>query len=142
MAAPSFGTVDYMGRNSLFMLTGVVISAFIGMILGYFSGLGIGGGSLLILWLTLVLNIDTQSAQIINLLFFLACAGSVTLIRLKKGTLQFRSIIPGIIAGCLFAVLFSYLGGILPQQLLRKLFGIVLLVTGLRELLYRQRKAR
>ena len=124
------------------MLTGFVISAFIGLILGYLSGLGVGGGSLLILWLTLYLRTDTQSAQVVNLLFFLACAGSVTIIRLKKGTLQLRSILPGIIAGCLFAVIFSYFGQILPQALLRKLFGIVLLATGLRELFYRQRKVK
>lgn len=124
------------------MLTGSVASAFIGLILGYLSGLGIGGGSLLILWLTLYLNTDAQSAQVINILFFLACAGSVTLIRLKKGTLQFRAILPGIIAGCLFAVIFSFLGQVLPQLFLRKLFGIVLIATGIRELFYRQRKAK
>lgn len=124
------------------MLIQNIIYGLIGLFLGYLAGLGVGGGSLLILWLTLFLNIDTRHAQIVNLLFFLACAGSVTLFRLKKGTLQFRIILPGILSGCLFAVIFTVLGQKFPQNILRKLFGIVLLITGVREFLYRPRNAR
>ena len=42
-----------------------------GAIFGFLTGLGVGGGSLLILWLTLVLGMDPQTARGINLMFFL-----------------------------------------------------------------------
>ena len=142
MAASWTWSIDHLGRNTLSMLSQNLIYSFIGLILGYLAGLGVGGGSLLMLWLTVFLSIDTRDAQIINLLFFLSCAGSVTLIRLKKGTLQFRVLLPGIVAGCLFAIAASMVGKIISQELLRKLLGIVFLITGVRELLYRLRKAK
>lgn len=131
-----------MGRGTVFMVTSFPFAVIVGLILGYLSGLGIGGGSLLILWLTLVAGIADKTAQVINLVFFLAAAGGVSALRLKKGTLQFREVLPGILAGCLSALFSSILGQRLDQALARKLFGGVLLVTGLRELFYRPRKAR
>ena len=38
----------------------------VGTVLGFLTGLGIGGGSLLILWLTIVLGMDQQTARSIN----------------------------------------------------------------------------
>jgi uncharacterized membrane protein YfcA len=124
------------------MVNSYPFSLAVGLVLGYLSGLGIGGGSLLILWLTLVAGIPDKSAQVINLIFFLAAAGTVSVLRLKKGTLQLREVLPGILAGCLSALIFSLLGQRLDQSLARRLFGGVLLITGLRELFYRPRKAR
>ena len=124
------------------MVNSYPFSLAVGLVLGYLSGLGIGGGSLLILWLTLVAGIPDKSAQVINLIFFLAAAGTVSVLRLKKGTLQLREVLPGILAGCLSALIFSFLGQRLDQSLARRLFGGVLLITGLRELFYRPRKAR
>ena len=124
------------------MVNSYPFSLAVGLVLGYLSGLGIGGGSVLILWLTLVAGIPDKSAQVINLIFFLAAAGTVSVLRLKKGTLQLREVLPGILAGCLSALIFSFLGQRLDQSLARRLFGGVLLITGLRELFYRPRKAR
>ena len=42
----------------------------VGLVLGFLAGLGIGGGSLLILWLTLFANTGPQTARAINLMFF------------------------------------------------------------------------
>lgn len=142
VAAPLSWNFDHMGWNTLFMLKLYIIPVFIGILLGYLAGLGVGGGSLLIMWLTLVMDTDVRPAQIINLLFFLTAAGCATFLRVKKGTLQIRAIIPGILSGCLFAVIFSFIGKAVSQSLLQKLFGIVLLFTGVREIFYRTRKAK
>ena len=56
------------------MLEATPVSLLIGSVLGFLAGLGIGGGSLLILWLTVVLGTDPQTARSINLLFFLPAA--------------------------------------------------------------------
>ena len=68
-----------MGRGEISMLNSSVIAIFVGILLGYLAGLGIGGGSLLILYLTLVLKMDSPSARAINLMFFITAAGSVSL---------------------------------------------------------------
>ena len=52
----------------------MVITLLIAALLGFLAGLGVGGGSLLILWLTLVLHTEPAQARPINLLFFLPAA--------------------------------------------------------------------
>lgn len=114
----------------------------VGALLGYLSGLGVGGGSLLILWLTLAVGMPQSTARCVNLMFFITAAGAVSLFRWRQGALKLRIILPAVIAGCCSAALFSLLGRYLDTAWLRKLFGALLLATGVRELLYRPRKAR
>ena len=114
----------------------------IGTLLGFLSGLGVGGGSLLMLWLTLVVGMEHPQARIINLLFFIPSAIVASLFRWKQGALEIKKVLPAVIAGCICAGLFAWLSKSLDITLLKKLFGILLLFTGLRELFYRPRKAR
>lgn len=124
------------------MLTSLPILLIVGFFLGFLAGIGVGGGSLLMLWLTLAVNMPHQNARAINLMFFIAAAGSVTFFRWKKGNIEFRSIIPAIVAGCISAGVFSWIGTLLELELIRKIFGVLLLVTGIRELFYRPRNAK
>ena len=114
----------------------------VGIVLGILAGLGVGGGTLLILWLALVAGAEGTTARAINLMFFLVAAGSVSLFRWHKGTLDLKEILPAVIAGCIAAGLCSWLSTQIEQDMLQKFFGILLLFTGLRELFYRPRKAR
>ena len=107
---------------------------------GTLAGMGLGGGSLLILWLTAVQNIDPATARGINLLFFLPAALIATLSRIQKGSLPIQKVMPAVWAGILFATVFSFISSQLDIELLKKLFGVLLLITGLRELFYRVRK--
>lgn len=124
------------------MLNSIPVAILAGLVLGFLAGLGIGGGSLLMLWLTLVLDMSYPSARAINLLFFLAAAGGVSLFRLKKGNLNIKSALPAIISGCILAALSAWIGKNLELNWIRKCFGILLLITGVRELFYRPRKAK
>jgi uncharacterized membrane protein YfcA len=110
--------------------------------LGFLAGLGVGGGSLLMLWLTLIVGMDYTSARIVNMLFFLPSAVITTLFRRKQGAVPIKKILPAIIAGCAVAALFSYIGKYINTDLLKKIFGGLLLFTGLRELFYLPRKAK
>lgn len=124
------------------MLNNFPVSVIVGILLGLLAGLGTGGGSLLLLWLTLLAGVEDDTARTVNLLFFLTSAASVSLLRLRKGNLQIKKILPGILAGCAGAAAFSVLGRYLNAEILKKAFGVLLLFTGLRELLYRPRKAK
>lgn len=119
------------------MLESFPVIVIIGTILGFLTGLGVGGGSLLILWLTMVLHMEQQIARGMNLLFFLPSAIIACFFRMKQGCIQIRAILPAVIAGSIAAALFSWLSTGLDTALLKKLFGILLLLTGLRELLYK-----
>ena len=131
-----------MGRCTVFMLNNIPISALMGLVFGFSAGLGLGGGSLLMMWLTLAVGADHPTARAVNLMFFIVAAGSVCAFRLKSGCLTLKPILPAILSGCIAAGLFSVLGKNLDVQILRKFFGILLLFTGVRELLYRPRNAK
>ncbi len=118
----------------------MLISLVIGTLLGFLSGLGIGGGSLLILWLTLVTGMEQEMARTVNLLFFLPAAVVACYYRKKQGTLDIKKMVPAIAAGCMGAVLGTRLGGKLDTTVLKKGFGLLLLATGVREILWKQKK--
>lgn len=114
-----------------------VINAAVGTVLGFLAGLGTGGGSLLILWLTIILEEPYDTARILNLLFFLPGASAACFFRRKQGFVPLRKIWPAILSGCAAAALFSLLGKETELSLMRKLFGFLLLFTGVRELMYK-----
>ncbi len=111
-------------------------------LLGYLSGLGVGGGSLLMLWLTQWQSLPYPTARTTNLLFFLPSSLIASCCNLKNHRLSLSRALPGIAAGCVAALLFSLWGQNLDSSLLGKIFGGLLLIIGMHELLYRPRKAR
>lgn len=117
----------------------MVLNLLIGSMLGFLSGLGIGGGSLLVLWLTLALGMEQSEARLLNLLFFLPTALISALFRWKQGCLPIRKVLPAMAAGAVSAALFSFWGQNWDAGLLKKGFGILLLITGIREILYKPR---
>ena len=114
----------------------------ISTLLGFLTGLGVGGGSLLILWLTLAENQSPEIARGINLLFFLPSALIACLFRCRQGKLELPRVWPAMAAGAAAAAVFSMISSMLPPDALQKPFGILLLATGIREVFYRPRKAR
>lgn len=124
------------------MLNSFLFSAFIGTVLGILAGLGVGGGSLLMLWLTGVISMDYPQARTVNLLFFLPCALIATFFRWRQGAINIKEVLPAIIAGCLAAITGTWISGLVHLNLIKKLFGGLLIFSGIRELLYRPRKAR
>ncbi len=124
------------------MLESFPVCLAVGAALGFLSGLGIGGGSLLVLWLTLIVGMPPSTARSINLLFFIPAALCACFFRWKQGSLPLGKLWPAMLLGCAAAAGFSFLSMGLDTKILRKLFGILLLCTGLRELFYRPRKAK
>lgn len=116
----------------------------VGTVLGFLAGLGVGGGSLLILWLTAVLSMEQRTAQGVNLLFFLPAAVISCLMNHRAGRLDREAAVPAVLAGAMGAGLCAWAASGLDTALLKKLFGGLLIVTGLWELLgpHRRRKDR
>lgn len=119
------------------MLNQLPVMLIVGTVLGFLSGIGVGGGSLLMLWLTLVLNLEHTVARGINLLFFIPSALIASFFRWKQGSFNFKAILPGILAGCISAGIFAFISRSSDVTVIKKLFGILLLFTGIRELFYK-----
>ena len=117
-----------------------LLAILMGSFLGLLSGLGTGGGSLLILWLTLGQNMPQNEARIINLMFFVPAALIACLFRLRQGRLEIKKVLPAILAGSTSAALFAWFSNQWDTHMLKKAFGILLLFTGIREIMYKPKK--
>ena len=109
------------------MATVIIISFIISLL----SGMGVGGGGLFAVFLAIFTNVPQLAVQGFNLLFFLFSAGASVSVRLLRGALPFDAILLMIATGLLGSLAGSYLAVILPEQLLRRAFGVMLVSTGL-----------
>lgn len=110
------------------------VSILAGALCGILSGFGIGGGSLLMVWMTAVLQMAQRTAQAINLLFFLPTAAASLIFHVKGKQVEWKASIPAMLAGIVTAALSAWLATTLDSSLLRKIFGVFLLFVGLSEL--------
>jgi uncharacterized membrane protein YfcA len=94
------------------------------------SGLGVGSAGLLVLFLTLVQQMPQLQAQGVNLLFFLFSSGAALFVHLFRTPPIWGLLLWLIPAGLLGALGGTALALYLPQALLRKLFGWLLIVSG------------
>ena len=101
---------------------------------GVLSAFGIGGGSLLLIYLTAFAALDQHQAQGINLLYFLPAAAAALPSHRKNGLLEKQVILPAVLAGLAAAGLAAWVSNGLETGLLRKLFGLFLLYVGLSQL--------
>ena len=124
------------------MVVQSIIPVAIGILLGALSGLGVGGGSLLMLWLTLVLDTPQEDARLMNMMFFIPCAFTASFFHFKQGKLDIPLALTAIAAGCLGAFLGNGWRQNLDLEMLRKGFGILFILCGIRELRYRPKELR
>ena len=109
-------------------------NALVGLVCGALSGIGVGGGTLLMVWLTAIGDVAQTEAQGINLLYFLPTAVCALIFHIKNRLIRWNIVLPAAIAGAATAVLTAWLATRLDTGLLRKLFGGFLLLVGVREL--------
>lgn len=124
------------------MLESIPISIAVGTVLGFLTGLGTGGGSLLVLWLTLVVHTDAGQARLINLMFFLPAAIIATIFHWRQGRIPLKKLILPALSGCAAAAVFAIIGQKMNTESLQKLFGVLLLFIGAKELFYRPQKPK
>ena len=104
------------------------------------SAWGVGGGTLLLLVMTLFLGVEQREAQGINLLFFLPSALSALLCHRKNGGLDSATLKTAIPAAVPAALLGAWAASAVDVQLLRRPFGIYLLLSAVSLLLPRKEK--
>lgn len=95
------------------------------------SAWGVGGGTLLLLVMTLFLGVDQRTAQGINLLFFLPTAISALICHAKGGFLDRPTLKTAIPIAVLAAAAGAWMATAIDVDLLRKPFGIYLLLSGI-----------
>ena len=112
-------------------MTDWLFPALCGLVTGILSAWGIGGGTLLLLCMTLFFGVEQQTAQAINLLYFLPTAGISLFAHRKNGYLDKAVLRAAIPAGVVCALMAAVVTTALDSTVLRKPFGLFLLYAGL-----------
>ena len=98
---------------------------------GILSAWGVGGGTLLLLVMTLFLGVDQRTAQGINLLFFLPTAASALVCHARNGCLHKPTLKAALPPALTSAVLAAWLSAGADVAVLRRPFGVYLLLSGI-----------
>lgn len=101
---------------------------------GVFAAMGVGGGMILIVYLTLLAGYTQLEAQGINLVCFIPIALTALIIHTKNRLVEWKKIIPAVICGAFLAIAGVYGANYIGSGLLRKIFGGFVLLVGIMEL--------
>ena len=115
-------------------MTQWLLPLLVGAATGVLSGFGVGGGTLLLVYLTAFAGVEQRQAQGINLLYFLPAALLALPAHWKNGYIEKPALLPAAGAGLACAALGAWGATALEGGVLRKCFGAFLIVIGLTEL--------
>ncbi len=116
------------------ILTDWIIPILAGAVTGVLSGFGIGGGSLLLIYMSSFAGIPQNFAQGINLLYFLPTAATALPAHVKNGYIEKAALLPAILAGLVGTALAAWAATAIEVDVLRKCFGVFLLIIGFQQL--------
>ena len=114
--------------------------ALVGFCSGIISGMGIGGGTILIPALLFLTEIDQQQAQGVNLIYFIPTAITALITHQKKGNLNWKTAKPIALLGLAGAVAGAFLAVSLESDILRRIFGGFLFLMGLSEIFKKEKR--
>ena len=101
----------------------------------------VGGGSVLILYLTLVRHLPQLVSQGLNLLFFIPCAVTAVLIYAKQKIIQWNYVLPLVLGGSIGVAVGTFFLKSLDTKYISVLFAVFLLSVGAYTLFSKDKKA-
>ena len=104
-------------------------------------GMGLGSGGLYIVYLTVFTNTEQLQAQGLNLYFFIFSTAAALIIHIKKQKLHLRRLIYICTLGSIGCIGGALLAQDLGSNVLRNIFAILLIVSGVISLLSKQKKS-
>ena len=109
-----------------------------GFLTGVAASMGLGGGFVLIIYLTVFAGTEQVQAGGINLLFFLPIALISMFIHTKNKLVEWKLILPLCVSGAVGVIIGALLLGVVNEGLLRKLFAGLLVFVGIREIFHKK----
>lgn len=110
-----------------------MLEAIVGTISGIVSGMGMGGGAILITILVCFLGINQKVAQASNLIFFIPTSIVATIINIKNKQIKWKLAIWMGITGAIGALIGAYIATKINVTILRKMFAIFIMLIAIFE---------
>ncbi|MBE6956097.1 MAG: sulfite exporter TauE/SafE family protein [Ruminococcaceae bacterium] len=123
-------------------MSGWLPAVLAGFATGILSGFGVGGGTLLLVYMTAVAGLDQHLAQGINLLYFLPAALCALPTHVKNGYIEKKALLPAVGTGLVCAGLAAWAATAMETAILHKCFGGFLILVGLWELFKKEKADR
>lgn len=108
------------------------IAIIAGFLSGVIGSMGLGGGGVLMIYLTAIMSVEQLRAQGINLLFFLPCGLVAVIIYAYKKEIHLKKIIVPVVLGICGVYFGVQIANIIGTELLSKLFACFLILLGLK----------
>lgn len=110
----------------------------VSLLSGLTASLGLGGGFVLVIYLTAIANMQQMEAQGINLVFFIPIAILSLVLHAKNKLLDKRPLLPSILGGMLGVGIGFGLSCLIGSAWLSKLFAVFILIIGIKELFHKK----
>lgn len=107
---------------------------------GIFAAMGVGGGMILIIYLTFFAGFTQLEAQGINLVYFIPVALLSVIIHTKNKLISWKKILPALVTGTALAAAGAWAAAFIGSDMLKKIFGGFILIIGIKELLFKGEK--
>ena len=107
---------------------------------GTLAGMGLGGGAVLIIYLTVFKNTEQLKSQGINLLFFIPIATLAVVIYAFKKQIKWKTVLPLAAFGIIGAFLGIMLTEYISNAWLSKIFGVFLILMAFKEIFAKKTK--
>ena len=110
---------------------GIAIALAIGLVAGFSGGmLGVGGGFIMIPGMVLLLGLEQHTAQGTALVVVIGTAIVGVITHYRQGTISVRTVAWVAPVAMVFSLVAAWLVGFIPEEWLRRIFGLLLLLTG------------
>lgn len=109
----------------------MILNMIVGFLVALLMGMGVGGGGLFVIFLTLCLNYGQINAQGTNLLFFIIAILASFFVHIRKRKLYLSQILPMAIIGSIGSVIFSRIANFVNPEIPRKMLGGLLIIGGI-----------
>lgn len=110
-----------------------VILSLVSALTGVTASMGLGGGFILVIYLTVFENVPQLAAQGINLLFFLPIAAFSLFFHAKNKLIETKVLLPGILPEIVGVFFGAWMANCFGSDLLRKIFAGFVLLVGIKE---------
>ena len=114
-----------MEQNIPYFLVAIIM-----FLIASMSGIGVGSGGLLVIFLTSYLAYSHIDARVTNLAFFILSSLGAFAVHSFKGRIKFRLVLWMSAIGILGTFLGTAIGRLINDTTLRLCFGIMLLISG------------
>lgn len=119
----------------------MIITILAGLFSGIVSGMGIGGGAILIPILTVLLGVEQKTAQCINLVYFVPTAIAALVVHIRNKSVEFSTAIPIVVFGIGGCIAGAWIAVHISAEMLKWIFALFLFRMGLSQIFGKKEKS-